>query len=306
MDQRFLREICDAYLTKHGAYQTAIVDNKGNEEKIISTMQENLITEINTIIKETYNNDIQLYHMFHDQSKTFQKDIVEYYLDYTYAKDDVLEEVVVSTAALGVGALLGIAGFIFGKQLTRVAFKTLSNIGKGFENMGKFLIKSGRSWKFRYAIIQKNSETCYKKCGVNPRDISALSYTQVINNYGGVTTAKATNDATCLTECYVEWLAASISLTSQAYFTCLKKTGSGQELKDANSGEIMNMLAGLKMSGACNEYYKQLKDAYDNYYDLLDLVYKHNSGKKQEKIKSLDDKIFKSKQKVLRSGGRRY
>lgn len=309
MDQRFLREICDGYLTKHGAYQVALENSTQKDNTIVTKMQDNIINEINTVIKEIYEDDIEIYHMFHDKSKTFQKDIVETYLNYTYSKEEVLDEVVISTVALGAGALIGIASFIFGKTLTRVAFKTLSGIGKTFENMGKFLIKSGRTWKFKYAILQKNSVTCYKKCGVDPRDISPLAYAQVGADSSRISSQKAVKQADCLTECYVSWLMEVISLMSQAYFTCLKKTGASESLKDANSNEIMNVLAGLKLSGACDNYYKNLKDSYDNFYDLLDMVYKKDGGLKQSKIKELDDKIFKSKQKILRdnnSNRRRY
>ena len=226
MDVRFLGEVSEAFIIENNLY------GKLKKEKL----QEDLYS----LIKEVRDTEIELYDHLYDTNKLQQQKILEAYLKYEYLEEqEVLEE---GWLTFGIIALLT---YIYQNKINKSIFKTVKNIGKIFEDVGQFLTKHGRYWKFRYAIIQQNAKKCYIRCGVNEQNLSAWSYFSASSKMPALASPESQRQGDCLKECYVTHVIESISLLSKSYFVCLKRSGDWASIKDAKPDDLLTSLSGF-------------------------------------------------------------
>ena len=152
----------------------------------------------------------------------------------------------------------------------------------------------------RYAIVQENTRKCYAKCGIQkPSDIHAFTYVNVKSgsSIGG---AKSADQGNCLRECYITELIETIALHMENYFACLKRTGSFDVVQKTDSDDIMKMVSSTNVAAACESYYNAAREALDNFYRILEMVYDSHSeaDKRLEKINALRTKIYEARQIV--------
>ena len=283
MDVPFLKNTVGAYITKHRLSEQLNADD--------------IFTEIYEIIRLIRESDIELYDKLYDTGRMTQVAIIDSYLDMAYREQETeaLEESILTGVSAGILAILT---YIYGEKITRTIYNSANKIAKGFERVGKFIASRGRYWKFSYAIIRENSNKCYKKCGVDEKNLHPLSYAGTRDEPRGIGSAKSMQQGNCLANCYVGQMIDVIALTTKSYFVCLKKTGDYSVVEKLRPDDTIKVISGLKLSSACNEYHKEMKDLFDDFNDLLDHVYRKDQGKKQKALSLLREKLLESKKQV--------
>ena len=284
MNVQFLKDISEAY----------IMDND------LDILPNQIFEEVYDVVKFLQSYDPQLYNEMYESTKLHQQRILKNYLDISYEKEVVTEDVIIPTTAI----IVGIVGSIFGKTIAKGVTKVLSTIGESMETLGKWLARQGKYQQIRYAIIQENTRKCYAKCGIQkPSDIHVLTYTAIKNSsmMGG---AKSVEQGTCLRECYISELIDVIALHMENYFACLKKTGSFDVVQKTDSDDIMKMVSSTNVAASCESYYNASREALDNFYRVLEMVYDSHSeaDKRLEKINALRTKIYEARQTVQGAG----
>jgi hypothetical protein len=181
-----------------------------------------------------------------------------------------------------------------GKMLSKSFFGAASSIGIGLESVGQFITKRGRYFKFRYSIIQKNAVACYKEAGVTPEDVGLLHYLAVGDTRIGIS-EKSIVESADLQNCFVKFAIEQIALLMKSYFLCLKNTGGFDAVENLTSSDIIKITSGVELSAMCQEYYTQVKEAFENFYHLLDFVYGDNNKKKKDQIMELKTRVIQER-----------
>lgn len=290
MDVRFLKEISEAY----------IIDTE------LDAFPEQIYNELYDITKFIQKNDPELYNELYESSRITQQKILKTYLDYVFELNIVSEEIEdqellleepIIAIASGLTVLLG---WLYRKGLTKGIMKMASEIGKVFQYIGSFLTKKGKYMQLRYSIIQENYKKCYLKCDIEkPSDISALSYGS-ISSSSTFSSKKASDQAECLRECYLDNLIDVICLHMEGYFACLKRTGNSASLQNTETDDIMKMISTTNIATACSDYYDLARESLANFYKVLDLVYNDMSedDKKLEWMNKFRGRLFQTRQQV--------
>jgi hypothetical protein len=281
VDAKFLESACEAY----------IIDNNLFDKVTVET----LFKDIYKTLYHIREYDKELYNEVFNYSRINQQKLINEYFNFDY-KDEVINEII-SEIILGV---LPFILFAKRKPISKFTFNILSKLGSFFDNIGNFISKQGRYWKFRYAIIQKNREQAYTKCEVDKDDLTISHYL----NIGDKTSknpltshAELVKQANCLREEYIKILIDEIELFLKSYFICLKQTGNFQSLEKIDAKNIISIISSTKLSNVCLDYYKIAKDIIKKFENVLDLVYDKNS-KKQKQINELVNRIGRVKKEV--------
>lgn len=291
MNVRFLKDISEAYVMDSG----------------LDIDPDQIFEELYDIVKFLQAYDIDLYNELYEITTLRQQRILKNYLDITYETELLTEDIVIPTLVV----LPAIVTFIFGKSITKGIFKALATLGEGFETLGKWLARHGKYSQLRYAIIQENTNKCYTKCGIKKSsDIGMFSYAS-IKSKSAIETVDGAEQGKCLRECYIEELIEVIALHMENYFACLKKTGSFDVVQKTDSDDIMKMISSTNVSAACESYYTAAREALDNFYRVLEMVYdsQTEADKRLEKINALRTKIYHARevvQKVSQNEIQRY
>lgn len=305
MDVKFLESVVESFLIDNDIYSKS--KNLDESEKI----KEQLFREVLQTVIEFRQTDNEGYEQLYQEPRSSQRKVLNLYLEYYCNENDeeILQEMFEPvTGTLG-GIILGgiaLTTLIFGwlgvrKPVSRGAMRVLNAIAKGFDELGKFLSKISRGTRFRYAIINKNAEECYKeKCRINPKDIGPDIYVNVRRrtehlSYEG-------KQAQCLVECYLNNLIEMIALLLSIYFNCLKDTGEFSKIKDLRDDDLLKITTGMELSKSCHVYYKHVKKSFDNFYELLDFVFSDkfgvfNKSEKHRYINKLQETLVKERNK---------
>jgi len=284
MDVRFLKTVSGAYVTKNSLHDVITEDQ--------------LFDDVYSLIKELRDDDIELYNLLYDTNVLQQQNIISRYFDFQY-NDDVLQEADPITL-LAVGGIAALLSYIYAGRLTQGLFSAGAKVGKVMAKIGHFLSKRGNYWKFRYAIIQQNAEKCYKICDVNEENLSAWSYFSVGSKPPPLADVKGYKQADCLKKCYIKYSIESISLLGKSYLICLKRTGGFNKIESLRPDDMIKTLAGLQLSSSCHDYYKEMKEGFAAFDDLLDYVFGRDNAKKTEAMRELRDKMIEYKNQVAR------
>jgi len=282
MDVRFLKEISEAYIMDSGLER--------DPDQIFEVLYD--------AVKFLQVYDSQLYSELYEVTKLQQQRIFKNYLDITFEQEN---QTLIESIEIGFGTILAvIVGKIFGKSIAKGTMKLLATLGEGFETLGKWLARHGKYSQLRYSIVQENTRKCYAKCGIQkPSDINMLTYAAIKtgSSLGGPSTVE---QGKCLRECYISELTDVIALHMENYFACLKRTGSFDVVQKTDSDDIMKMVSSTNVAAACESYYTAAREALDNFYRILEMVYDSQSeaDKRLEKINALRTKIYEARQVV--------
>jgi hypothetical protein len=283
MDVRFLKTISEAYIVQHRLQDKVTVNE--------------LFEDVYSLMKELRETDIELYDHLYDAPVLQQQNIISTYFDLQY--QDKLEEI--GTLFLAGAAISAILTWIYGTRITRTMFSFAEKFAKTMEGLAKFVLKKGRYWKFRYAIIEKNAKKCYVHCGVKDSDITSSHYFSPGADPGIIGSVKGREQARCLAKCYVEYTIESINLLCKSYFVCLKKTGDYESIQRLKPDDTLKVLSGLKLSNTCVDFYQEMRTLFDEFNDLLDYVYGKDESAKNEALKTLKGKLIESRNEISRS-----
>jgi len=278
MNVNFLKEISEAYVIDSG----------------IEIDPDQIFEELYGIAKYLQTYDLDLYNELYESTKLQQQQILKRYLDHDYEQkviSEVYEYAILTT----------ILTLLFGPSISKAANAALAWLGNSFETLGKFLIKHGKYSQLRYSIIQQNTQKCYAACGIKTsRDISALSYYNISSSSIMPSTEKGLLQGKCLRECYIEELREVIALHMENYFACLKRTGKFEVVQKTDIDDIMKLVSSTNISSACESYYAAAREALDDFYRILELVYSSQgeADLRFEQINKLRNKIYESRQTV--------
>jgi hypothetical protein len=288
MDVRFLKEISEVYIMDSGLEQTP----------------DQIFEDLFDIVKFLREYDLPLYNELYETTSLRRQKILKNYLDSIYIQEEVVIEEIAVTFSAGF-ILSSILALLMGKPAMRIGNKILSAIGESLETLGRKLARGGKYLQIRTAIIYENTRKCYAKCGITqPSDIHFFTpfAIKTSTSFGGTETVE---QGKCLRECYIEELIDLIGLHMENYFACLKRTGSFDVVQKTDSDDIMKMVSSTNVATTCESYYTAAREALDNFYRVLELVYdKLDSNKRLEKINKLRSKIYESRQVIQRANDR--
>lgn len=285
MNVNFLQSISEAY----------IMDTE------LKVDQNIIFEELYDVVKFLRVYDENLYNELYESTKLQQQRILKNYLDISYEQELISEEV---TIALSFGAILtSIVGLIFGKPIAAGVSNVLAALGESFETLGKWLARHGKYSQIRYSIIHENTRKCYAKCGVTkPSDIHYFTYFTVKGGsaLGG---QKSLEQGKCLRECYILELIDIIALHMENYFACLKRTGGFDVVQKTDTDDIMKMISSTNISSSCESYYNAAREALDNFYRILEMIYDSRSeaDERLQKINMLRTKIYEARQTIQKT-----
>ena len=284
MDVRFLKGISEAYIMDSGLEQTP----------------DQIFEDLFDVVKFLQEYDLPLYNELYEITRLKQQRIFKNYLDSIYMQETLTEEFIVTIPA---GLMLGgIVALLMGKPFERSFAKILSSIGESIETLGRKLARGGKYWQIRSAIVYENTRKCYANCGITkPSDIKLLT-PLAIKSSSSIGGAKSVEQGKCLRECYIGELIDLIGLHMENYFACLKRTGAFDVVQKTDSDDIMKMVSSTNVAAACESYYTAAREALDNFYRVLELVYdgRLEEDKRLEKINKLRSKIYESRQTIQR------
>ncbi|MFA7202677.1 MAG: hypothetical protein WC188_03060 [Candidatus Caldatribacteriota bacterium] len=276
MDVNFLKNISEAY----------IIDNELeiSPDKIFEEMY-----DIVTFLRE-YDNE--LYESLYNSTKLNQQQVLKTYIDFS---DEAIYEGMIST---GVSILTMIVAALFKSSILRTVFKGLSKVGEYFEKFGNSVAKFGKYSQLRYSTIYKNYSTCYARCGIKTtKDIKFTSYFNIKDKI------LSGEQGRCLRNCYLDYLIETIALGMENYFACLKRTTGLESLKNSDADDILKLVSKTNLAASCESFYLHAKEALDNFYSLLDMIYDPHveADKRLEKINSLRSKVYNARQTIIRA-----
>ena len=311
MEQSKIKVIVENYLTDHNIYDYV------NLESEIIPIQDVLFNEVINILHHVrdYDDDF-LYDEFNNMHLFQQQKLICTLLDQICINnnDNILNEGVISflvnsmtnfplTSGI-VGLIIAGLSFKFRTSITKGASKFIAKIGKLSEEVGKFLVKHGRYNQFNYAIIQQNSEKCYKNCGIpNISKINFLSYfnTKNVDEQKFFETA-----GPCLSRCYITAQIEISMMLLRLYLICLKNTNQFDNIGKLNDTQIYTLFLHPEeskpknqfiLSGSCEDYFKLASKNFNTFNDLLDYVYLDTKNK-HEAMSRLYSQIKQVKNEV--------
>jgi hypothetical protein len=282
MDVRFLKDISEAYVIDSG----------------LKVEPNQIFEELYDVAKFLQAYDSGLYNELYESTKLQQQRILKNYLDITYEQELLTEVTIILPAGLIVG---GIIVSLFGNSIAKTTLKVAATAAEGIETLGKWLARHGKYWQIRYSIVQENTRKCYALCGVQkPSDLHVMSYFTIKNTTMMPAGQGSLEQGKCLRECYIEETISTIGLHMENYFACLKKTGSFDVVQKTDSDDIMKMVSSTNVAAACESYYTAAREALDNFYRIIEMVYDEHSeaDKRLEKINKLRTKVYESRQIV--------
>lgn len=282
MDVRFLKTISEAYIIQHSLQNKHTIDE--------------LFEDVYSLIKELRDTDIDLYDHLYDAPKLQQQGIISKYFDYQYG--ETIEEFGLLIPEMVLGAILS---YLYAHKMTKAIFNFGDKFGRLMKKLGQFLTKKGRYWQFRYAIIEKNVEKCYKQCGVNDSDIRSSHYFSTGSKPGMISSVKGYEQGRCLAKCYVGYVIEAISLLCKSYFVCLRKTGDFSKVQNLRPDDILKVLSGLRLSNSCIDYFQEMRDLFNEFNDLLDHVYGEDEQEKRIEVQRLQNKMLQAKNEIVKS-----
>ena len=138
MDHYFLNGVAESFLMNHDVYLNS-------SKKQITVIKDRVIQEILGLTKDLQENDIELYNQIYDRSKGYQNQVISDYLTYCFGDQETINEIGVFEIGLGLSLLVSM---IYHKTITKSVMSVADKLGKGFEALGKKLVKMGRYKQF--------------------------------------------------------------------------------------------------------------------------------------------------------------
>jgi len=287
MKRSFLETICESCLISANLYKH--VKNKNEFNKV----KQFVVNDIVTVLENLFETDIEMYDKFMDKPKYTQVQIIENYIKMTYSNEEVLNELF-GTLIMWTGFLYSLT-VLMSKPVSKVTASIVSAIGSCMDRVGKFLSQQGKEFKLRYSIIYQNLNHCYIEAGIRPDEMSAFHYAAVSDDAVLPKMDIVAKKTDILKNCYLNALIETIGQLFKSYTLCLQKTGDLNTLSKISDDDILKVISGLKLSTVCKEYYNLIRETFENFNALLDLIY-DNESKKSDAMDKLKKELIKSKE----------
>jgi len=277
MEQQKIKSIIQDYLTDHNIY------NNVQTEMQAAEIQNQLFLEIIDILHHVREHDDDfLYDYFNNLHLLQQQKIICTLLDGICEDFNIINEIAgtsITLSGMNIARILTtILIYKFRKPLTKKLSQWVKSIGKVSESIGKFLTKHGRYSQFQYAIIQQNSEKCYKQCGIsNNKDINVKDYFRTHNITSS--SAKTHSKGACLARCYIDEQLEINMMLLKLYFICLKNTNKFNNFQQLDDKHIYSLFFQESpndktiIGSSCQEYFKLTSQSFSAFNDLLSYIY---------------------------------
>lgn len=297
MNHSFIKEMCEAYYNDNFLYTEGL-----QKAETVSLFYKEIINTVENLKLEDFDMYVSLNE---DYSLSFQQNII-YSLLNTYVSENIdstflsiwdthpikFEEsnspeeyinegigVIAASAITGALALIGLW-----KPLSRVAWAALKKLNALNRTIAGLVHVGTVSGKVKQTVLVQNLDQCYKKCGIDPRKVSALAGFAMDDR--SLTSKRALEQVRCLTKCYLDWSIYQVKFLAEAYINCLKGVGEFDE-------NINNITIFLKQPprGICRKYYDILVEHRDEFSHVIGYVFRRDRSQKEYWAKTYDDAL---------------
>ncbi len=284
MHINYIKSLAESYVIDKELYKKNITPDQ-------------LSNEFSGLLKEIWENNIEVYDMVNNFNKFEQQTIFTNYFDIVFINEDI-EEInesiaIVLTASFWIkfiqASIFSLFVLSLSKPLSRATMKLANTLARWTNSLGKVLSKAGKQTQLAYSIIQMNAKKCYNECDFNKEDAGIFDYLasynkETVQNTIGkiVKSEKNLKKLNCLRECYIKTIRELVKLNIQTYFNCLKNTGDLAKMpleKDFTSFQRLIIKSGL--SNACDDLRRVTAESLDRLDDVLNIAYDANSDKQQ-------------------------
>jgi len=280
LEQLKIKNIITDYLTDHNIH---------NPLNLKFEIHDKLFTEVIGILHHVRSHDDDfLYDHFNNLHLFQQQQVIGILLDNICLNEvefaDVIPDIIKQHPSVAVVSLL-ITGALakFKTPVTRKLTKFMADLGEVTEYVGKFLTKRGRYAQFQYAIIQQNSEKCYKACGVTDiKNIDPINYFKTRHT----DTQQSATIGKCLAECYIHQQIEISMMLLKLYLICLKNTNKFDNISKLDDAQIYTLFFHPEtstkkyiLSGSCEEYFTLVSRTFEIFNELLTYIYTNDKSK---------------------------
>lgn len=186
----------------------------------------------------------------------------------------------------------------FGLNIHKEQLHLLRNTFEVFNIIGKTIKNSTEGVKYRYEVLYKNEEDCYKKAGLETKDIGPRMFMGLKDGsiFRQLLFFSEPEKLDKLRNCYMEHYLEKIGIFFDLYFDCLRKSGRWNEVRDMSDDKIISM---FRIRGGlypmCDEYRDHAVKAIKNYEDLVDFFFEKTPDQKSKWLMLLNRYILDSK-----------
>lgn len=295
MDRPFITKMCNAYYNDFELYKEHIWPDKNSAVKELNNY---IIQEIDTVKFSNTSLYESIFIFSRDQQYRIIYNLLDTHLNEKYEIDNIkinenieiagptlgllgttiggISDIIVNAIA-GIGALtLSVFGITFGsfiliaalyfgiKHLTYTKAKAAVLLNMAADRLSKFISKTTISSRMDNAIIYSNLEICGHKCGINNfKEIDKLT-TFALHGHG--LTTKASTQAACLFNCFIDTTYCLVEACAKQYISCLKTSGDKLGMEPLNS---LTVLLKSPSSSQCKIFYDQLKKFDNDFKEAL-------------------------------------
>lgn len=196
-----------------------------------------------------------------------------------------------ATAVLGIAVSI-IAFIALYKQISKAGWSILSALNTANKAVAQFINEKTRSGRVKRAILVNNLDTCFKRCNIDPNNLSRWAGMALTNSI--LSTPKAKQQADCLSYCYLDWTLNQVGVIAKGYADCVR--GSGERGTDISDITIFLQTP----VNACKDYHSLIVRHHSDYNDAIEVLFQSDSGIREQWRRKYNEEL----QKALSSGGR--
>lgn len=191
-----------------------------------------------------------------------------------------------------------IGGHAFGLNMQKEQLELLHDSADIINRAAKAVKDSTEGIKYRYKVIYKNEENCYKRAGLDPQKMGVRMFAALKDEsiFRQILFFKEEEKLDKLRNCYMEHYLEKISIFFDLYFDCLRKTGKWNEIRDMSDDKIISM---FRIQGGlypmCDGYRDNAVKAIKNFEDLVKFFFSKAPEQKSKWMLMLNRYILDSR-----------
>ena len=199
---------------------------------------------------------------------------------------------------IGTGLYSFGARTLFGVNIHKEQLDLLKGVTDVLYSAAKAVKDGTEGIKYRYNVIYKNEDECYRRSGLDPQKLGIRSFAALKNEsiFRQILFFDTEEKLDKLRNCYLEHFLEKIAIFFELYFDCLRKTGKWNEIREMNDDKIIAM---FRMQGGlypmCDEYRDQAVKAIRNFEDLVKFFFAKDPAQKSKWMLMLNRYILDSK-----------
>ena len=199
---------------------------------------------------------------------------------------------------IGTGIYSMAARHMFGVNIHKEQLELLNNVASTLYSAAKAVKDASEGIKYRYNVIYKNEDECYKRAGLDPQKLGIRTFAALKNEslFRQILFFDTEEKLDKLRNCYMEHYLEKIAIFFELYFDCLRKTGKWNEVREMNDDKIIAM---FRMQGGlypvCDEYRDQAVKAVRGFEDLVKFFFAKDPAQKSKWMLMLNRYILDSK-----------